>query len=74
MRGSCNVPISVRVLLDGPFLGAWRKKYVESDGMPSVTLPLEYFSVDPLRLCLLRYRLLQLLLVNPHLYYPFALG
>ena len=50
MRGSCNVPIFVGVFLDGPFLGAWRKKYVESDGVPSVTLPPEYFSVDPLHL------------------------
>ena len=50
MRGSCNEPISVGVFRGRPFFGAWRKKYVESDGVPSVTLPPEFFSVDPLRL------------------------
>ena len=66
MKGSCNVPVSMVVSLDGPFLGAWRMKYVGSDGVPSVILPPGYFLVDP-HPQLLRYHHLQLPLVIPML-------
>ena len=67
MKGSCNVLVSLGVSHGRPFRGVWRMKYVGSDGLPSVTLPPEYFPVDPLRLQLLRYHRFLLLLVNPML-------